>query len=399
MDQQFRSKNEAQWDRIVTLELYRCYEHIRWAHRLRLQPAVIELMDSQTHWGQWNPETRVIRISRALVRQHSWFQVESILRHEMAHQYCSELLEMGCASPGKPHGELFQKACEIVGVPQEFSHASVDLKSTCLDWKSQPRSPESEKLFNKVQKLLALATSSNENEALAAMTKVRELYAKYAMDYSQLGSAFDSKRKMAHLVISHQKKRIEAHQDRIAGILAGHFFVQVIFTHQFDSKTLQSYKALEIIGTQENVLMAEYVYYFLLSQTEFLVRQLKQQQPQISRVQAKSYRLGILKGFAEKLRQMDKNWKKASVSPSSPASTPSMSLGKTLTLLSSDPGLKSYVARVFPRLSNSAGASQSIDPSLYSAGVVAGGKINLHRAVVDQGGRSGRLLNASSQSD
>jgi hypothetical protein len=390
MRSQFQPEG-SEWDQLIVIRLYKYYENIIWSHKVKLRSVAIRLMDSNTHWGTWDSENRTIWISRKLIQNSPWFCVESILRHEMAHQYCSEFLQ----SNERPHGDLFKKACERLGVPREFRGATVSLQETPLDWKTLKQDDESERLFNKVQKLLALATSSNEHEALLAMNKVREIYAKYNLDKYFGGDHEKSKDNMAHIFICHKKKRIEAHQDKIAGILVGHFFVKVLFSREFDSKTLQEYKAIQLIGTRENVLMAEYVYHFLLQQTDFLVRELKKQKQSLTRLEAKSYRLGVLQGFSDKLVQMDKLLKRSSQMlgvKDRAIETDAAVFENALAVMDSDKSLTDYVATVFPRLVNASSHAQYIDPSIYSQGKVAGERLTLHKAVSDKKGNSGLLL-------
>ena len=246
-----------EWEKRVLLELYDEYAYILRERRLGLKACAIALTDSDSFWAQWNPTTRVILFSRKLIENHNWFQVLSILRHEMAHQLLDESYIPG-PMEYRSHGEQFQIACGILGVPEEYRGATACLQSSNLDWRSEKRDDITEKLLEKVRKLLALATSSNEHEALLAMNKVRELYAKYNLDEAE-GSR---KQRFAHLVITHGKKRIEAHQSRTTSILVEHFFVQVLTTKIFDAKSLEHHVAIEIVGTRENVMMAEYVYHF-----------------------------------------------------------------------------------------------------------------------------------------
>jgi len=387
----------SEWDRLIVIQLYKYYETILWTHKIKMRSVMIRLMESAVHWGRWDSESRTIWLSRKLIKDTPWYCVQAILRHEMAHQYCSELLQ----GDGRPHGDLFKRACESLGVPQEFRGATVSLQETSLDWKTQKQDDESERLFNKVQKLLALATSSNEHEALLAMNKVREIYSKYNLDKYHGGDHEKSKDSMAHIFIRHKKKRIEAHQDKIASILVGHFFVKVIFSMEFDSQTLQEYKMLQLIGTRENVLMAEYVYYFLLQQTDFLVRELKKQKQGLTRLKAKSYRLGVLQGFSEKLVQMDERLKQSSSRARNEQNTKgtkdtidqdTASFETALAVFESDKSLADYVETIFPRLVSSSRNAQYIDPSIYSEGKVAGERLTLHKAVSAEKTDSGLFL-------
>ena len=365
-------------ERNITLQLYRTQVHLHHIHRIHLKPAAIRLFDSNTDWGKWDPVTRTIYIARKLVRSHSWFCVESILRHEMAHQYATEFYHS--TSPG--HDEVFKMCCEKLGVPDLFSKATASLQETPLDWKLQKQNGETEKLLNKVQKLLALATSSNEHEALLAMEKVREIYARHnlAMHLRQEG---DTAKAMVHLIIGHKKKRVEAHQASIAGILVGYFFVKVLFCTEYDHATGSEYRAFQVIGTRENVLMAEYVYHFLLNQTEHLVKELKKSRGELSRLMAKSYRLGILRGFQTKLELSDDQHLK---------NDQPHSLGQALLVLKSDKALDKYLEVAFPKLSKKSSSPQSIDLDTFDAGKDEGSRITLHRGVSSTSQNSGRYL-------
>lgn len=397
------SIEQEEWDRRITEQLYSKYANINWAHKAGLRPALVRLFDSETYWGKWESETRTIWISRRLVLNHTWFSVESILRHEMAHQLASEISSSNNKIHETPHGETFKRCCRKLGVPEEFTGATIHLQTSVLDWRKQQQSDESEKLLNRVQKLLALATSSNEHEALLAMNKVRELYAKHNIDHYLFEDRAKSQKKMAHLVICHKKKRIEAHQSKTAAILIEHFFVRIIFCSEFDSHTCEDYKAMKLVGTRENVLMAEYVYHFLLQQTDSLVQSLKKHKKKLSRIQMKSYRLGILEGFSNKMTLSDKHSAKETANvghgtftQASPGASTSdkelVSIGKALSLLKSDEGLEDYLSAIYPRLSKTSGRGQMIDTATYSAGERAGENIRLHRAMTSEDGNQGRLL-------
>ena len=376
---------KKEWEKRVILELYDEYAYILRERRLGLKACAIALTDSDSFWAQWNPTTRVILFSRKLIENHSWFRVLSILRHEMTHQLVDESCVPGSVKY-KPHGEQFRIACGILGVPEEYRGATACLQSANLDWRSERRDDIIEKLLEKVRKLLSLATSSNEHEALLAMNKVRELYAKYNLDEAE-GSR---KQRFAHLVITHGKKRVEAHQSRITSILVEHFFVQVLTTKIFDAKSLERHAGIEIIGARENVMMAEYVYHFLIQQTDYLVSEIAKTKP-LSRIQRKSYKLGILAGFSEKLREPERARNvKDSVSPDD---TESGLIKLALARFHKDPALDQYLNNVYPRISSGRGGSQYVDGLAFSQGQSIGRTITLNKAVSGSDESRGHLLN------
>lgn len=54
------------------------------------------------------------------------------------------------------------------------------------------------KIIDKIEKLLALSSSSNENEAKAAMVKAQELMAKYEIRREQLNNGEPEERPIVH---------------------------------------------------------------------------------------------------------------------------------------------------------------------------------------------------------
>ena len=128
------------------------------------------------------------------------------------------------------------------------------------------------------------------------MEKVQELYVKYNLD--RLGERRESK--LVYLIIPTKRKRIERYHFLICSILNEHFFVQVIHSSQYDAKDLCDYKVIELLGTQENVLMAEYVYYFLRQQVHTLWERYRSSARKSARAKS-SYILGVLSGFRDKL--------------------------------------------------------------------------------------------------
>jgi hypothetical protein len=366
----------GEWERKAVRELYSEYEHILDERRLNVRPAAIDIFESQTHWGQWDSEARTIHLSRSLLRGHPWFQILAILKHEMAHQLVDELQNQPVLN-GKPHGEAFQWACKRLGVPAEFSKASANLQECGLDWRTDKRDEVSEKMLDRVRKLLALAQSANEHEAVLAMNRVREIYAKYNLEHKE-GPEF------VHLVISNGSKRMEAHEKKINGILVGHFFVEIISGQTYDVRSGDYHRTVEMIGRRENVMMAEYVYHFLLQQSESLVGQMILNGQRLSRVAKKSFRLGILQGFSEKLKTIEK-----------PAGNDGLDINvisKALVAFNNDPQLNDYISTVYPRLRMVSANSQRIDSAAYAAGKQAGNKITLNKPVAGGTGNLGRML-------
>jgi hypothetical protein len=360
------------FEHLALQKLYAEYTYILFERKLKLRPCLIEIVDSTAHWGRWDRMVRTIQLSRSLLWDHPWFYVLGILRHEMAHQLLDEM-ENPPLNPGRDHGDAFQWACQKLGVPAQFARATSNLQTATLDWRESKQDEVSEKMLDKVRKLLALASSTNEHEALQAMNRVREIYAKYNLEQKSQAAANSN---FFHVVISKKSKRIEAYEKKIIGILVGHFFVQVLMGSQYDPGSGNNYRQIEIIGTRENVLMAEYVYHFLMQQSLALVGQAAHEKQLVaSRVARKSYRLGILEGFEEKLRTLEKS--RASHAQGSSDAL----VCQALVAFRSDRKLDDYIKMVYPRLVSRATNTQYIDGEAYVAGKSAGQRINLNRPV------------------
>src|SRR5262245_5089650 len=78
----------------------------------RLRPPTLALADGMTRLGQWLARDRRIELSRAFVVDGAWGAVLEVLKHELAHQFVTEVL--GDPDP-TPHGPAFRAVCERHG--------------------------------------------------------------------------------------------------------------------------------------------------------------------------------------------------------------------------------------------------------------------------------------------
>ncbi len=367
------------WERLAPIELYEEYKRILWRHKIKIMPATIEIFESSTVLGQWDHLTRTIRISRTLLRSHPWFHVVGVLSHEIAHQLADE---QSAYRDSTAHGVAFHVACMELGVTAEFAKATGDLPQVDLNWHKPTGDEASAKMLEKVRKLLALVTSANEHEALSAMNRVREIYAKYNLEQAERPDT----PKFVCLGISTGSKRFKSHEKRIGSILVAHFFVRVINGDTYDVASGERHAMLEIFDTPENVLMAEYVYHFLVNQTQMLVADAEKSSKQrFTRRGRNSYRLGILNGFSKKLEQI-------ATIQNTEGDTSIVS--RALTVFKGDRHLDQYIHTIYPRLM-STGSGARIDQFAFAAGHVAGHKITLNKPVTGMATNHGHLLGSS----
>lgn len=328
---------------------------------------VIRVLPAESRWAQWESETRTITLSEHLIEKQPWDVVVEVMKHEMAHQIVSE--EFG-ADEG--HGPLFLRACETLGVANWARRAQAELGEPPPDWKTQKAGSPEERLLQRVEKLLALANSSNSFESIAAMKKVQELYLKYHLDRS----AVVQKDGYVYLPLRLKRRRVERYQTAIASLLQDFFKVEVIHTAQYDPEAMADFKVIELLGRKEDVLLAEYVFFFLTNQLPVLWQQHGETG---SRKRQNSFYLGVLAGFREKLESNQKEL---------------FSKDKSLALAvrKQDPGLEDFLGERYPRLVKIKHARLYQDGRSYDSGKEHGRKLVLKKGVESKSTQSGRFL-------
>lgn len=341
-----------------------CLNLIR-SHRLPMSPATIEFTDSTYYWGQWHSSTRTLRFSQRLLTTKNWSWILGVLKHEMAHQYVTEVLK---SEDG--HGPDFQKACEMLGVPFEFRSARVDLVDLSLDWKMH-LSVENP-LMQKIEKLLNLAQSTNLHEAELAMAKAQKLNAEnYLLPKQNL--------EFVTLILERKRKSITFTEKQILNILQKHFFVQCLIGLEYDLEQQRDFKTLEICGSPDHVQMAEYVYYFLKNTLKNLSAN---KQPNL-----RSYQRGVLDGFLKKLDEQ------------SQVQENSTSVSRALALFKEDSHLRNYFRKLHPQLRSVSSTTGTLDSQSYSDGHSTGEKLILRKPLnAAQGFLGGFLTSSKSRS-
>jgi hypothetical protein len=344
--------------------LRRDYENIAYCHRVSLTPPVLRVEPLTNKWGSWDAEVRTLTIAEKLITDYSWETVLEILKHEMAHQVVTDHF-----GSDQAHGPLFHRACDLLGVAEWARRAETELGNALETVK--PLSADEERLLSRAEKLLALAESNNEHESFLAMQKVRELYAKYNLERLR-GKA---ERPHTYFTIQLRRKRVERHQSAIASLLNDHFFVEVIHSSLFDSADCCEYKTLELLGTPQNVKLAEYVFYFMSNQLPLLWRSYQKEKRKNGRARMSFY-LGVISGFREKLEKAE----------------PVGGETATALVLLKDPQLEDFVRYRYPRLIKVRRGRRLHDSGSFEAGKAEGNRLVLKRGLHQNEGNLGKLL-------
>ena len=373
--------NELEYRRKWLYQLRSEFRQICSWYRISLAAPAFRISDSRATLGSYNPQTRTISISASLINGYTWDAVINVLKHEMAHQYVYEKLG---SEREEPHGQAFSTACEKLGVAFPFNTSGGDTPKVFTPDKEHGFDSVYDRKVNKVRKMLSLAGSSNKHEAEAAMSKANSFIRKYNLE--RLDKAAPSR--YSYEIINSGKKRLQIIERRIASLLLDYFYVDIVYSELFDPHILEFHKTIELLGTVENVAVARHAYDFLKCRMEYLWHGYRKE----SRVPGKfrkTYILGLLEGFREKLAQDEK---KESI-PVKIAAGSGRDRTVSALVVSKDAGLADFTARRFPRLRKVQYRAAGIFcADTYTAGKAEGKKITIHKTVKHEAGNLGRLL-------
>jgi hypothetical protein len=376
-----REERHTRW----TLALYREFESLNREHRLSLTTPLIGLHAGASQWGRWSPAQRTLSLASALIEGLPWRVVVQILKHEMAHQLVSERLLAGRPEE-PPHGPAFQRACEILRVEPwaRGAHARLDRDELqrAADWRLQPSDARGEKYLRRLEKLLALAGSANEHEALLAMRRARELQTQYRLEGLQdrATSGFVS------LELGRGRRRQLPYEGRIGAILVAHFHVRAVFISRYNAAMLGQECLLDVMGRREDVQMAEYVYAFLHRSVAELWQSHRKSSGARGIRQRNSYIRGVLAGFDEKLSREQAD------------DVPAVDPAPIRALVAREQGaLRDYVRSRYPRLTTRRSGAR-IDTRTFHQGQAEGRKLHLRRPLDESHPASGQALLAPAPS-
>lgn len=288
-------------------------------------------------------------------------QLHNIIRHELAHyltfiRYGNGLL---------PHGQEFKAQCENLNWGQEVYAAT-----TCLDDGEISSDIEESSVLRKVQKLMALATSSNPHEAELAMIKSQQLLLKHNIDANYIGDEDVEKIFLKRIL---KQKKETAKMRAIAKILET-FFVNTVYSRS------EGHIYLEIIGSAVNVEIAEYVANFLELELEKQWTRAQKDFYGLKGMVAKnSFFLGIAKGYCNKIHALKKEY-------SQDVSNALMVIEKKLIEARS---------MVYPRLRMSK-SSGGHCPNSSKLGELIGKRLNINPGIASSTIQSGAFLTYSS---
>ncbi|MCY4643547.1 MAG: DUF2786 domain-containing protein [Bacteriovoracales bacterium] len=205
-----------------------------------------------------------IGLHKSLITRGDNSFIRNLLRHELAHLMC--FLRMG--TEVNDHGKEFRDICRSYGWTKRVWSASVDMESQEFEREDRGR----KKIVDRVKKLLALAHSDNVHEAESATAKANQLLINHHLESKNRLDICDKDRDgddddeeiCVHKILSFQ--RSTGKYQAIADILR-FFYVYPVFNHE------KGRVVLEVTGTREHVLIADYVAGFLNRELERLYKE------------------------------------------------------------------------------------------------------------------------------
>lgn len=214
-------------------------------------------MDKEERLGAFLPSSRVIILSEKLL-DYPLSVIRNIFIHECAHSvdYMINPVMSG-------HSKEFRDICDKLGIEKGFEKAKIKSELT-----SKAKARE------KLDKLMALTSSSFENEALVAMEKARELIKKASLEEDEREKETEEK---IYSVILCGKQRIPAYLTYISAIVSENTGCYMIKNHRYGSVELTSY------GSLEQCESSLYLFDYLLSSLDKEIARLRKKGDRVSR--------------------------------------------------------------------------------------------------------------------
>ena len=155
-------------------------------------------------------------------------------------------------------------------------------------------------IINKIQKLLSLANSHNENEAKAAMNMANILLLKHNLSIQQIETHIDEQKTQYQTKnVKEGLSTLRFHQKLIADLLQNHFFVKIIIISKPIISALKPKysKTIQLIGTKENCEIASYIFAYLDKAYPELWKTYLNNNQDANNRQKNSYYHGLTKGI------------------------------------------------------------------------------------------------------
>ena len=274
---------------IVNIEMNLKMDRSRVLYNGVLYPLNIVVFEDNSRLGYFDSRTYELGLSKKLMFQAKDKVLKNIIRHELAHFMA--YLHHG---PHVMHGNEFKNICRSYGWDTEVERAygNVVLENDKIEGDLK-----TEKLLERLKKLLALTSSDNPHERELATLKANQLLLEHNLDMTRQAHPDDE--------TVYVKRALEATRKQTKHVVIYEilktFFVSPVFNHG------RGVFYLEVIGDKTSVELAEYVAHFLDYELEIMWKDAKKKNPSFKNISAKnSFLRGVAKGYVEKIESQKK---------------------------------------------------------------------------------------------
>jgi len=361
---------QADLERRMLLGLVKEWETALWHlddhHRGLMQRPLFRLVDMPSRWGYWDGNRSEICISRRLILDYPWDSVREVLHHEMAHQLTDKL------EPHRQegaHGPIFKKACRLLRANPRASGDYPPLK----DRYAANQLSDDDRILLRIRKLMALSESRNKHEAEAAMIKAYELMARYNIELIEQ----DRNRDFVSIFVGQPALRHTRDAYFLSSLLVDFYFVQGIWVSAWVADREKMGRVLEITGTPENIVSAEYVYDFVVNHINLQwSRYTKNKKLTLHR--KTDFATGIIEGFRSRLET-----RQAGIAADNDA--------KAIIKIE-DPQLRDHIKYRYPSTRTYQSAISNQDENVLEDGRKIGRNMVISRGITEKAGNKRRLL-------
>lgn len=226
-------------------------------------------------------------------------------------------------------------------------------------------------IVEKIQKLLALATSPNEHEAQLAATKANELLIKHNLSVDQVASITNEDHYTNNEVYTNKVMAFEVRW--VMMVIRKHFFVDPVYKTSHRYGTKKTAAQVWFVGKKTNVQVASYIFNFLVQKYRQLWKQYQLESGAPNESKA-SYYQGLTNGLDS---QLEKTKKKVEQ--------------ETALVVVRDPNLDKQVQRFHDKTKNASGPNGGNDYDAYMDGRIEGRNIKISRGIEDRNTNSSSI--------
>lgn len=271
--------------KIITEEMHLQMDRSRLFYKGVFYPLNVVVFEDNSRLGYFDSRFYELGLSKNLMLHAHERVLKNIIRHELAH-----FMAFIIHGPGVLHGEEFKIICRTYRWDQEVERAYANVEE--LNQKIEG-DLKSEKLLDRLKKLMALSTSDNPHERELATLKANQLLLDHNLD--RIKMVGDIKEETVYVKRVLECTRKQAKHIAIYDILKT-FYVAPVFNHG------RGLFYLEVIGDKTSVELADYVAYFLDNELEALWKETKKKNPHLKSLSARnSFFRGIATGYVTKI--------------------------------------------------------------------------------------------------